>query len=659
MSQFFFLYNIVNFFSYKMGFVYYNYRVMSIFAIFTIVLFAVTYVSVLMLRWFALEFIYNDIAVMWGGTLPNILVASLLLFIAVAIGYFVAKPFDQIVKKISQEGRKATKEEIGTCLKSYKGIISLIIAANVIGFFIGQIIIVYIGIANGSNEYYLSRVILVIAQAMAFGGISAITAIKIVDYLLIKKREMLEIGSIVDFKSRSPKISISIGLVFFISLYFLGINMLTVPYGILLESHNGTFEGDLLAAFFKKGTLCIILSCIIGSVPFLTVLHGLSKRIRLTSRLLDDIANNGDLTCRININMTDDFGLLISSVNTLIEKLSSMIKDFKAETMAVTESAGIISKSARYATGALGVMNHSLQHIDENSKKQDELVEVTGENILMLSDSIDTVKLHVTQQTEAVQSISTAISKMTESISSVADTAKQAQEVSQGLSERSDIGNTAVEHAVATMKEIQVVSEEVRKLLKVIQGIASQTNLLSMNAAIEAAHAGEFGAGFAVVADEVRSLASSSSSSARDIQVKIKEMMEKTTAGVEAITSAGAAFQGIRDNVVENATLVKSIYDAMIEQNQGAADTKQAADDLVEAIHAIRDLAEEETEEAGKLRESMDSVVAASKSTMAAVQESLEATANMKNTVQLVDSSAVGNKESVEKIHNHVEQFIV
>ena len=644
---------------YKSRIILYNCNIMTVFATFVIVLFAVTYASVLTLRWFALEFIYNDAAAMWGGTLPNIMVASLLLFVAVAIGYFIAKPFDQIIKQIQTEQRKATKEEIAACLKSYKGIISLIIAANVIGFFIGQIIIVYIGIANGTNVYYFSRVFLVVAQAMGFGGISAITAIKIVDYLLIKKREMLEMGSIVEFRSRSSKISISIGLVFFLSLYFLGINMLTVPYGILLESHNGVFQGDLLTAFFKKGALCIVLSMVIGAVPFLTVLHGLSMRIKLTSRLLDDIANNGDLTCRININMIDDFGVLISSVNTLIEKLSSMVKDLQSETHAVTESAGIISKSAKYATGAIGVMNHSLQHIDENSKKQDELVAVTGENLVMLADSIDTVKLHVTQQTEAVQSISTAISKMTDSISSVANIAKQAQEVSQGLSERSDIGNTAVEHAVTTMKEIQLVSEEVRKLLKVIQGIASQTNLLSMNAAIEAAHAGEFGAGFAVVADEVRSLASSSSSSARDIQIKIKEMMEKTTAGVEAITSAGTAFQGIRDNVIENAALVKNIYDAMIEQNQGAADTKQAADDLVEAIHAIRDLAEEETEEAGKLRESMDSVVAASKSTRSAVQESMEATANMKQTVEKVDSSAAGNVESVEKIYNHVEQFIV
>ncbi len=632
---------------------------MTVFSTFVVVLLTVTYASVLTLRWFALEFIYNDVAAMWGGTLPNIMVASLLLFIAVAIGYYIARPFDRVIKQIKAENRKATEEEVLVCLKSYKGIITLIIVANVIGFFIGQIAIVILGIANGSNVYYFSRVFLVIAQAMAFGGISAITAIKVVDYLLIKKRQMLGISSTAGYKGRTFGITVSIGLVFFISLYFLGMNMLTVPYGILLESHNGTFQGDLLEAFFKKGALCIVLSMIIGAVPFITVLHGLSKRIKVTRRLLNKIADNGDLTERIDITVVDDFGLLISSINKLIAKLNSMIKDFKTETGSVTESAKILSQSAQYATGALGVVSHSLQHIDKNSKRQSELVEVTDENIMVLADSIDTVKLHVTQQTESVQSISAAISKMTDSIADVAETARQAQFVSQGLSERSEIGNTAVEHAVNTMKEIQTVSEEVRKLLLVIQGIAAQTNLLSMNAAIEAAHAGEFGAGFAVVADEVRSLASSSSSSARDIQIKIKEMMEKTKAGVEAIVSAGAAFQGIRDNVVENAKLVKNIYDAMMEQNQDASATKSAADEMVEAIHAIRDLAEEETESAGKLRESMQSVVEASKSTVMAVQESLEATENMKGTVSQVDISAVCNKESVEKIHSHVEQFIV
>ena len=73
---------------------------MTVFVTFVSVLLAVTYGSVLTLRWFALEFIYNAADEMWGGTLPNIMVASLLLLIAVAIGYFIARPFDRIIKQI-------------------------------------------------------------------------------------------------------------------------------------------------------------------------------------------------------------------------------------------------------------------------------------------------------------------------------------------------------------------------------------------------------------------------------------------------------------------------------------------------------------------------------------------------------------------------------
>lgn len=632
---------------------------MTVFLTFAIVLFSVTYVSVIVLRWFALEFIYNEVEVMWSGMPPNLMIATLLLVFAVLIGYYFARPFDRIVAKLREEKRYATKEEIDECVASYKKIKALIIGANALGFFIGQIIIVVIGITSGNNVYYFSRVLMVITQALGFGGISAITSIKLVDYMLIKKRQMLGIFSISDSNGTKTGISFSIGLVFFIVIYFLGINMLTVPYGILLESHNGTYKGDLLFAFFKKGALCIVLSSVICAVPFITVLRGLSKRIKITSKLLNDIANNGDLTRRINITITDDIGVLISSINTLISKLSGMIKDFKTGTTAVSESAEVLSKSADTANDALEVVSSSLKHIDENTSKQNEYVDVTEKDIKILSDSIDTVKLHITQQTESVQNISGAIARITDNISNVTETAKKAQEVSVDLSERSSVGNTAVEHAVATMKEIQSVSEEVRKLLIVIQTISAQTNLLSMNAAIEAAHAGEYGAGFAVVADEVRSLAASSSDSARNIQVKIKEMMDKTQAGVEAISSAGDAFIQITENVSQNARLVKDIYDAMIQQNQGAVETKDSAEEMVEAIQAIRRLAEEETEQADKLQKSMESVIVASKSTMDAVKESLEATENMKNTIQLVDKSAAGNLESVDIIHNHVEQFTV
>jgi len=634
---------------------------MSVLLSFIAVLYSVTYACVLFLRWFALEFIYNEPEVMWSGCLLNLIVATLLLLITTVLAYIVIKPFDKILNDIKSTGRAATESEIKTCLSSHKNMVRLILAANFIGFFLGQIIVVIIGIKDGSNEYIPSRVFFIIAQAIGFGFISAITSTKILDYILAPKRKLLKIRDVSEFKRlKTANISVSVILSFIAAIYFIGINMMTVPFGVSLEVDREVFEGaSLLSDVIYRGTLCFILSAVLALIPICTVIRGLASRIKTTSDTLNDIANNGDLTSRIDVIMTDDFGGLTSSINILIAKLSSMINDLKSGTSEVNSSADVISVSAQSADQALSLMSGALEKIDTNSKRQNDLVYETGENIIMLADSINTVKLHVIQQTEAIQSISDEVNRMSSNISGVAEIAKKAQNVSSELSERSVVGNSAVEHAVTTMKEIQSVSEEVRKLLLVIQNIASQTNLLSMNAAIEAAHAGDFGAGFAVVADEVRALASSSSKSARDIQVKIKEMMEKTTAGVDAITSAGTAFSGIRDNVSENASLVKQIYDQMTAQNTGAAETQLATEDLVQAIHAIRDLAEEETESADKLRDSMQSVIDASKSTMNAVQESIGATENMQNSIQQVQSSASGNRQTVDKIAEHVQKFTV
>lgn len=633
---------------------------MSIFISFISITFLVTYICVILLRWFALEFIYSNPSVMWSGIGLNLGVATLLLVIMAIIGYFISKPFDKTIEKIKKEARLATEEEIKVCLSSYRGIILLVRIANFIGFFVGQVVIVIIGILNGSNEFIPSRVFFVIAQAIGFGLISSISTTRLIDFILNSKREQLQIRSIVGLqKQRTVPVAVSILLVFLSGVYFMAINMLTVPYGLMLEMNKGIFVGDYMSEFLRKGALCFVVTFIADIVPIIAVIRGLSNRIKSSATKLQEIADEGNLQSRVNIIQTDDFGVLTSSINILIEKLSSMIKELQSGTVEVSEKADVITSSAQTATAALTQVSQALNKIDENSKNQNGLVEMTDENIEMLSDSINTVKLYVAQQSDAIGGISKAVGDITENIANVADTAKRAQIVSNDLSQRSIIGNEAVEHAVSSMKEIQAVSEEVRKLLAVIQSIASQTNLLSMNAAIEAAHAGDFGAGFAVVAGEVRALAASSSTSAKNIQDKINEMMQKTSVGVEAITSAGAAFKGITENVTENAELVNSIYDAMVKQNEGAASTKSATDDLVDAIAAIRDLTEEETESSEKLRESMKHVVVASQSTLEAVQESIIATENMQHTMTLVDESANGNKDTVGRINEHVVKFRV
>ena len=302
-------------------------------------------------------------------------------------------------------------------------------------------------------------------------------------------------------------------------------------------------------------------------------------------------------------------------------------------------------------------MTTRFDEINVNSQNQSSLIYQADDNILKLADNINTVKTHVDQQSETIQDISASINNIAENIFSVNDTARQAQLVSEELSEKSELGNNSAKNAVESMKEIQAVSEEVKNLSFVIEDVSERTNLLAINAAIEASHAGKYGIGFAVVADEVRKLAMSTQQSAHDVQDKIEEMSEKITAGVNAITTAGQAFENITSDIMKNADLVKSISDAMEIQSSNADKTQKNTAEIVNAVQAIKELAEKETENAVKLRNFMQTVIEATKSTEQAVSESSKATLNLQSTMQQVDSAAESNKAVVQNITRYIQSF--
>ena len=624
---------------------------MTVFLSYTILLSVVTLTSVLFLRFFALDFIYNSPEEMFiGGFAINMIVSVFLLVIALTIAWFFCRPFDKTIKKIKEENYAPTEDETKKCLDTYRKLNILTITANFIGFFVGQVYIVWDGIRTGRAEYILVRAILIVVQAVAFGGISCMSTVNGLDAILAKPRQLLKIKSVANLKKyRSMTLTSILTMTFFVTLIFVSVNMLCTLYG--------SFSFPDQDVWMKKAVLCFVLSIILAGYPFLVIIFGLTKRMKHASKVMEDIAQEGDLQHRIDITILDDFGVLTTSINEMIEKLSAMIKGLIDSTDTVSYSAKIISASVFNASTAIDDFSTSLDKINSNSSEQNNLVLEADKNISRLAKSVKTIKEHLAEQADSVATISSSVTQMTANIGSVAETAEKARESAEVLTMKSQEGRASIENAIATMQAIQKSSAEVQEFVNIIKNLASQTNLLSMNAAIEAAHAGQFGAGFAVVAEEVRNLAESSAKSARNIQQHIEEMIVTIDNGVETINSAGQSFNEITQKVEETANFVGEISAAMEEQKVGAAETQQATVTVVDAVHAVNDLAATQTEDATKVREFMRTVVGASESTLKAVQDGTIATMHLKESVHEVHDSASSNLQSVEVIEQQVGLF--
>ena len=387
------------------------------------------------------------------------------------------------------------------------------------------------------------------------------------------------------------------------------------------------------------------------------VLNGFSKRIDTNISRILDIANDGNLTSRLNLAMLDDYGKLSGSINVLIKQLSLMFKDLKNDTDVVAETSDTLSDVTNSAQKALSDMIEAFKSIDSDSKSRNELISTADKDVDDLIHDVEVVKKHIMEQSSAIQQNSASITEMSSNIASVAEMTLKAEEVSNALSETSSKGNSAINTAITSIEQIQSMSHEVQDIVKVIQKIASQTNLLSMNAAIEAAHAGAMGQGFAVVADEVRSLASSSAKSAHDIQDRIKEMVERIDGGVEAIAIAGRSFREIEQNVEQTNALVKTISSAMEEQKIGASETLNTTTEMVTAIQSIKDLTEHESARAASVRKVMKDVVASSEAAVQLVNEGVAASQVMSTAIGQVVDSVESNRSAVNSMNDAVKIF--
>jgi methyl-accepting chemotaxis protein len=264
----------------------------------------------------------------------------------------------------------------------------------------------------------------------------------------------------------------------------------------------------------------------------------------------------------------------------------------------------------------------------------------------------------IEQQTNSVNVSSSAIEQMTANINSVTKTLADNSRNVAALTEASENGKTGLQLVAQEIQEIAKDSEGLLEINSVMNTIASQTNLLSMNAAIEAAHAGEAGKGFAVVADEIRKLAESSSKQSKTTA----SMLKKIKASIDNITRSSNEvldrFGAIDTSVKTVSEHERNILSAMEEQEVGGRQILESIGRLREITASVKDGSTQMAESGNTLVKETDELIKTSKETVDGMNEIIIGINQISNSMGVVNEMSTENNKNFEALKEETNKFV-
>ena len=243
-----------------------------------------------------------------------------------------------------------------------------------------------------------------------------------------------------------------------------------------------------------------------------------------------------------------------------------------------------------------GIISDVQGILEEMSGFETRMLSVSSE-VTQILTTIETLVSHITTQSSAVTQTSAAIEEMTASINSISRISAEKSKSTDTLIEKVENGRHTIVDSNSQIKEISADVEGMMSIINVINGIAAQTNLLAMNAAIEAAHAGQYGMGFSVVADEIRKLAESASSNAKIIAGSLKDVNVK----MENVLSAGEAGESA---FLEVADKVMDFVNAFTEITRSTAEVSSGSQEIIGSVSSLMQISSEITGGSGEMETS-------------------------------------------------------